>query len=725
MSFSPPTSFSSRVARHRDPKMVGHWKVGRTIGSGASGRVKLARHAKTGTMAAVKIIPKTVLFSHMSRLNDLEEENERTELALQREIVIMKLIDHPNIMKLYDVYDTSEKLFLILEHVQGGELFDYLCDQGRLSNSEALGYFQQIMSAVDYLHCFSIVHRDLKPENILLDDKKQIRLADFGMAAWEPDRLLETSCGSPHYAAPEVISAIPYDGAPADIWSCGVILFAMLAGRLPFDHHDPDELLQVIMIGEFEMVMDIDPDAQDLLMQMLAKEITMRITMDDIHRHPWFVSRTPKIEDRHPVALYDFSTPLHSRDAIDLEALGHLRTLWPNDSNDEIVASLLSNDRNWQKGLYQLLVAYREKAQRQIAQAESAAREEREQQKFERRTRRADARYQTLAEPMVTPSPSSLPPRASPPTPRRARRGSLSATPSDESLFFTRPGAPRIELQSPSDSERSPVRPPLVVPVHQNSEVQVFFKQVADRIDELYERTESSPTCSPNMTLMQEIMAQTTGQSSTSTLSSIRPLTISRRKKRNGPTARGLDKENEPEVKGFMVVEKPHVRIVEPTKGKLKKRHTITKKKKEKNTTAGITSSSPESKNNWLPQVFRFKNSSVLTLTSEHDMQTTRNECRRLLMAANVSVAELGATGMILKCRLEETGGFGKVGLMKAVKFRVDVSSEGVLVQHEKGSMDSFKEVCKRLQRDWVLDVPGARTPLQVASLPGRGVLVN
>ena len=194
-------------------------------------------------------------------LNSLAEDHERILQGIEREIVIMKLIEHPNIMRLYDVWETSTELYLILEYVEGGELFDYICENGRLSTSEALGYFQQIVSAVDYCHHFNIAHRDLKPENLLLDGNKNIKVADFGMAAWQKSNsngLLRTACGSPHYAAPEVIAGTPYNGSASDIWSCGIILFALLAGRLPFDDDDLATLLEKVKIAKFEFPSHID-----------------------------------------------------------------------------------------------------------------------------------------------------------------------------------------------------------------------------------------------------------------------------------------------------------------------------------------------------------------------------------------------------------------------------------------------------------------------------------
>ncbi|EGO22056.1 hypothetical protein SERLADRAFT_362515, partial [Serpula lacrymans var. lacrymans S7.9] len=270
--------------------MIGLWKVGRTIGKGSSGRVRIARHSTTGQYAAVKIVSKNVLLNSMNNLGDSAEH---MLLSIEREIVIMKLINHPNIMRLYDVWETSSELYLILEYVEGGELFDYLCNKGRLSTSEALGYFQQIISAIHYCHSFNIAHRDLKPENLLMDQNKNIKVADFGMAAWQASSnngMLRTACGSPHYAAPEVVMGQEYNGSASDIWSCGVILFALLVGRLPFDDEDLYTLLEKVKRSTFDMPSNIDPLAQDLISKMLRKDVSQRITIPEILRHPFYIS---------------------------------------------------------------------------------------------------------------------------------------------------------------------------------------------------------------------------------------------------------------------------------------------------------------------------------------------------------------------------------------------------------------------------------------------------
>ena len=266
-----------------DAKFVGPWIIGECVGKGASGHVKIARHRRTGQLAAVKILP-------MAQ-NDLasQAKSEKQRLGIDREITMMKLMDHPNIMRIYDVYEGEKELYLILEYVEGGELFDFLVNRGKLPPLEALGYFKQIVYGLNYAHTFSIIHRDLKPENILIHtlDPPLIKIADWGMAAFAPPTLqLETSCGSPHYANPEIVNGHRYTGTATDIWSCGVILYALLTGRLPFDDKNVRTLLGKVKTGRYEMPAFIDPVAKDLLARMLVVDVRKRITVRPFSKHP-------------------------------------------------------------------------------------------------------------------------------------------------------------------------------------------------------------------------------------------------------------------------------------------------------------------------------------------------------------------------------------------------------------------------------------------------------
>ncbi|KAN0061309.1 serine/threonine-protein kinase gin4 [Thecaphora frezii] len=348
---------------HNDPKNIGPWKLDKLIGQGASGRVRLATHSVTGQQAAVKIIPRTLINQSRMSLRDADAKTSKMILGIEREIVIMKLIEHPNLLGLWDVYETSKELYLIMEYVAGGELFDHLVAQGRLQPREARSYFRQIIFGMDYCHRFNICHRDLKPENLLLDATKRIvKVADFGMAALQPtEKMLETSCGSPHYASPEIVSGKRYKGSASDIWSCGIILFALLCGRLPFDDPNIQQLLAKVRAGKFIMPEWLEPASKDLIWRMLEVDPEKRITMYEIMRHPWFTNNGAE-SDRNPVttSFESFENETVRLEDIDMDILGNLKTLWSELSEEDIVRQLLASGPNWQKTFYTLLVAHRE-----------------------------------------------------------------------------------------------------------------------------------------------------------------------------------------------------------------------------------------------------------------------------------------------------------------------------------------------------------------------------
>jgi serine/threonine protein kinase len=299
---------------------VGPFILGKSLGAGATGKVKLGFHKETGFKVAVKIINKEFLSSRPSMRKKVE-----------REIVVMKIVDHPNVLKLYDVYETSKYLFLILEYVEGGELFDYLVNKGSLEPAEALHFFQQIIRGLDFCHSHIICHRDLKPENLLfVESEKSIKIADFGMASlMRQSTLLQTSCGSPHYASPEVVSGTKYNGMMADIWSCGVILYALLSGKLPFDDESIGKLLAKVKRGIFSMPAFLPKEAQDLIHKMITVDVSKRITMQGIKEHPWFNSNAPG--PQHVMSLICVeemqADPLEDLSMIDDEILRSLKAL--------------------------------------------------------------------------------------------------------------------------------------------------------------------------------------------------------------------------------------------------------------------------------------------------------------------------------------------------------------------------------------------------------------
>ncbi|KAG9012283.1 hypothetical protein FRB94_006313 [Tulasnella sp. JGI-2019a] len=354
-----------KVDTFGDPPNLGPWVLGDTIGKGSSGRVRLARHCHSGKLAAVKIIPKNIMFSSRMSISNAGAKHEKLMLSIRREIVIMKLIDHPNIMALYDVFEADNELFLLLEYIEGGELFDFLVSKGRLQPPEALRYFREIIQGVEYCHRFNICHRDLKPENLLLDKNKNIKIADFGMAAMEiANGMLETSCGSPHYASPEIVAGKAYHGAASDIWSCGVVLFALLVGRLPFDDPNMRVLLQKVRAGKFDMPAFIPADAKDLIRKMLVVDPEKRLQMVDIVNHPFFTNTSVPRTLIGPVApsMEEFARSVPSERLIDKVCLSHLTILWQGQSESRIKEALLSPEANPEKVYYFLLVKYKQKS---------------------------------------------------------------------------------------------------------------------------------------------------------------------------------------------------------------------------------------------------------------------------------------------------------------------------------------------------------------------------
>ncbi|KAK8582153.1 hypothetical protein V6N12_072346 [Hibiscus sabdariffa] len=280
--------------------------MGRTLGEGTFAKVKFARNSETGEPVAIKILDKEKVLKH------------KMAEQIKREIATMKLIKHPNVVRLYEVMGSKTKIFIVLEFVTGGELFDKIVNNGRMREDEARKYFHQLINAVDYCHSRGVYHRDLKPENLLLDAYGNLKISDFGLSALSKqvrdDGLLHTTCGTPNYVAPEVLDDGGYDGATADLWSCGVILFVLLAGYLPFDDSNLMNLYKKISAAEFTcppwlsfsamkfIARILDPNPMTSNMFSLIADITMgdgvreicrmdiknRITIPEILKDEWF-----------------------------------------------------------------------------------------------------------------------------------------------------------------------------------------------------------------------------------------------------------------------------------------------------------------------------------------------------------------------------------------------------------------------------------------------------
>ncbi|KAH6683186.1 serine threonine protein kinase [Halenospora varia] len=269
------------VPTKKAEQRIGAYHIIKTLGEGSFGKVKLATHRITNQQVALKIIARKKLISR-----DMAGR-------VEREIEYLQLLRHPHIIKLYTVIKTQMEIIMVLEYA-GGELFDYIVQNGKMKEDEARRFFQQIICAVEYCHRHKIVHRDLKPENLLLDENLNVKIADFGLSNIMTDgNFLKTSCGSPNYAAPEVINGKLYAGPEVDVWSCGVILYVLLVGRLPFDDEHIPSLFAKIAKGQYVVPNYMSSGAAALIKKMLAVNPVHRATIEEIRMDPWFVKNLP------------------------------------------------------------------------------------------------------------------------------------------------------------------------------------------------------------------------------------------------------------------------------------------------------------------------------------------------------------------------------------------------------------------------------------------------
>ncbi|KAL7297906.1 hypothetical protein TKK_0008926 [Trichogramma kaykai] len=316
---------------------IGHYMLGATLGVGTFGKVKIGEHLLTKHKVAVKIL-------NRQKIKSLDVVGK-----IRREIQNLKLFRHPHIIKLYQVISTPTDIFMIMEYVSGGELFDYIVRHGRLKEHEARRFFQQIISGVDYCHRHMIVHRDLKPENLLLDHNLHVKIADFGLSNMMMDgEFLRTSCGSPNYAAPEVISGKLYAGPEVDIWSCGVILYALLCGTLPFDDEHVPTLFRKIKNGVFPIPEHLNKSVVNLLCHMLQVDPIKRASIEDIKKHDWFQKELPS---------YLFPSPVEQDSSvIDIDAVTEVCEKF-NVQDTEVHSALLNGDPHDQLAIaYHLII---------------------------------------------------------------------------------------------------------------------------------------------------------------------------------------------------------------------------------------------------------------------------------------------------------------------------------------------------------------------------------
>ncbi|XP_062477185.1 SNF-related serine/threonine-protein kinase-like isoform X1 [Pezoporus occidentalis] len=269
-------------------QIAGLYDLGRTLGTGHFAVVKLARHVFTGQRVAVKVIDKSKLVGGAAG-------------QLLQEVRCMKLVQHPNVVRLYEVIDTHAKLYLILELGDGGDMFDHIMrHEGGLAEARAKHYFAQIVHAISYCHKLHVVHRDLKPENVVFfQEQGVVKLTDFGFSnCFQPGKMLTTSCGSLAYSAPEILLGDEYDAPAVDIWSLGVILYMLVCGHPPFQEANDSETLTMIMDCRYTVPAHVSAQCADLISRMLQRDPKCRASLEQIEGHAWLQGVDPSPASR-------------------------------------------------------------------------------------------------------------------------------------------------------------------------------------------------------------------------------------------------------------------------------------------------------------------------------------------------------------------------------------------------------------------------------------------
>ena len=317
-------------------KQIGNYKLGEEIGSGAFGKVILGIHITTGEKVAIKILDKIIL----------SQTPEDYELVRQ-ELNILKIVKHKYIVQLYEILETPQHIFIIMEYCEGQDIMDYILTRSRLSEDESLKYFQQLINALYYLHSQNITHRDIKIDNLLLDKNLDLKLIDFGLSTkYRDDRLLNQPCGTVVYAAPEVLDCREYHGMLADVWSSGIVLFGMLSGFLPFGDPDDEVNKRLVLKGKIEIPKFFSREVTDLLKHMLDINPLTRYTLEEIMTHPWFNKNKFKLIPGIIIGI--------NKIPID-EKIVNLCVTYNVDKN-KVKNSVLNNKFNTESALYYLLV---------------------------------------------------------------------------------------------------------------------------------------------------------------------------------------------------------------------------------------------------------------------------------------------------------------------------------------------------------------------------------
>ena len=256
---------------------VGDYIIKKTLGQGTFGKVKLGIHKPTNEKVAIKILEKSKI---------IEKDD---EIRVKRELEMMPKFNHNNVILVTEIFSNRDNFYIVMEYCEGGELFNYIVKKRRLAEEEAAFFFYQIISGLEYIHSLGIVHRDLKPENLLLGKDHILKIIDFGLSNYFSKKLLVTPCGSPCYASPEMVSGNKYNGFRIDIWSTGIILYAMLCGYLPFEDKDNEVLFKKILRCKLELPPHLSHSSKDLMLKILVTNPEKRITIQEIKRHPFYL----------------------------------------------------------------------------------------------------------------------------------------------------------------------------------------------------------------------------------------------------------------------------------------------------------------------------------------------------------------------------------------------------------------------------------------------------
>ncbi|KAL8929863.1 MAG: hypothetical protein Q9208_001007 [Pyrenodesmia sp. 3 TL-2023] len=347
---------SGNTAKRRTtiPAQTGQWSLGKTIGAGSMGKVKLAKNLESGEQVAVKIVPRQSTDDHHSN-RERERADQSKEIRTAREAAIVTLLSHPYICAMRDVVRTNYHWYMLFEYVNGGQMLDYIISHGRLKEKQARKFGRQIASALDYCHRNSIVHRDLKIENILISKTGDIKIIDFGLSnLFAPSAQLKTFCGSLYFAAPELLQARQYTGPEVDIWSFGIVLYVLVCGKVPFDDQSMPQLHAKIKEGVVDYPSWLSTECRNLISRMLVTDPKKRASLAEILNHPWITkgfNSAPEnyLPHREPIQLPLDSSVIEKMTGFDFGSSEYItRELTKIINSDEYQEAVRSNAREQQ-----------------------------------------------------------------------------------------------------------------------------------------------------------------------------------------------------------------------------------------------------------------------------------------------------------------------------------------------------------------------------------------